>query len=230
MMKNMLTKLSATALTLATLDAPVVANAATTPTHSQSQSTTSRTISKTGTATHAPTTAQQGTTAKAPTATNTSVTTPKPNTQEVTGKAPAGAKVAIKDAQGHVLGSTTANSQGTFTAKLNDKLDPQQKLQIAVKNDGVTRKLAPVVAATKQATTLSVDRVTSNSTRVTGRATAGAKVTVRTQSGRTLASGYATSNGTFSTKLTQKVSTGTKLDVTASHSGYTTAVQAMMVQ
>ncbi|WP_373419600.1 Ig-like domain-containing protein [Bacillus sp. EAC] len=136
---------------------------------------------------------------------------------KVTGTAFADAQVKLQ-ANGKVIGTTTASKEGSFTVEI-----PVQKAgttinviasdsKLNVSNTQV--KVKDVVAPTKPV----VNQVDDNDMKVTGKAEAGTKVTVK--SGKTVV-GTADANyrGVFTVTLTKTLKAGTVLSVTSVDKG-----------
>ncbi|XXM71462.1 Ig-like domain-containing protein [Lysinibacillus sphaericus] len=135
------------------------------------------------------------------------------NDSVVSGKAEAGSSVTVK-AGTKTLGTTTATSKGTFSVKISKQKAGTILGVIATdraKNQSGTRMIT-VVDKTAPSTP-SVNRVDDNDLKVTGKAEAGSKVTVKVGK-KTLGTGMATSKGIFSVKIS-KQKANTKLFVTA---------------
>ncbi|WP_237682242.1 Ig-like domain-containing protein, partial [Heyndrickxia coagulans] len=133
------------------------------------------------------------------------------NQLTITGKAEAGAKVTIKRGK-TVLGTGTANSKGTYSVRIKSKQKAGTVLTAyatdkagntgAGKSFKVEDKTAPSAP--------SVNRFGDNQTTITGKAEAGAKVTIKR--GKTvLGTGTANSKGTFSIRIKSKQKAGTTL-------------------
>ena len=131
----------------------------------------------------------------------------------VTGKAEVGSTVEVK-ANGKLLGSSTAKSDGTFSVKISAQ-KAGTKLTVTAKDKAGNVSEATTVTV-KDATAPSkptVNEVTDKSTTVTGKADAGSTVEVKAN-GKLLGSSTAKSDGTFSVKIAAQKA-GTKLTVTA---------------
>ena len=134
-------------------------------------------------------------------------------TQTVTGKTEAGAKVTIKAGK-TTLGTATAKSNGSYSIKMK-KQKAGTSLSITAKDKaGNTSKAKKVTVKDKTAPSApSINKVTINSTKVTGKAEAGAKVTVKAGK-TTLGTATAKKNGSYSVKI-KKQKADTSLSVTA---------------
>ncbi|MEK4963221.1 Ig-like domain-containing protein [Weizmannia sp. FSL K6-3076] len=133
------------------------------------------------------------------------------NQTVITGKAEAGAKVTIKRGK-TVLGTRTASSKGSFSVRIKSKQKAGTVLTAyatdkagntgAGKSFKVEDKTAPSAP--------SVNRFGDNQTTITGKAEAGARVTIKR--GKTvLGTGTANSKGTFSIRIKSKQKAGTTL-------------------
>lgn len=135
----------------------------------------------------------------------------------VSGQGEAGSKVTVIDAGGALLGTTTVAANGTFSVTLNPPQTNGQVLQVtltdaagnASSNFAVTAKdtTAPVAPSNLL---LSADGLT-----LTGKAEAGARILVRSASGRTLGFDRAGIDGSFSITLNEAQKDGQSLDVNA---------------
>ncbi|WP_342399973.1 Ig-like domain-containing protein [Weizmannia sp. FSL W8-0676] len=133
------------------------------------------------------------------------------NQTVITGKAEAGSTVTIKSGK-TILGTATASSKGSFSVRIKSKQKAGTVLTAyatdkagntgAGKSFKVEDKTAPSAP--------SVNRFGDNQTTITGKAEAGAKVTIRR--GKTvLGTGTANSKGTFSIRIKSKQKAGTTL-------------------
>jgi len=150
-------------------------------------------------------------------------------TQTVTGKTEAGAKVTIKAGK-KTLGSATAKKNGSYSIKIK-KQKAGTSLSITAKDKaGNTSKAKKFTVKDKTAPSApSVNKVTTNSTKVTGKAEAGAKVTVKAGK-KTLGSATAKKNGSYSVKI-KKQKADTSLSVTAKDkAGNTSKVKKITVK
>ncbi|MDL5039756.1 Ig-like domain-containing protein [Heyndrickxia coagulans] len=133
------------------------------------------------------------------------------NQLTITGKAEAGAKVTIKHGK-TVLGTGTANSKGTYSVRIKSKQKAGTVLTAyATDKAGNTGAGKSFKVEDKTAPTApSVNRFGDNQTTITGKAEAGAKVTIKR--GKTvLGTGTANSKGTFSIRIKSKQKAGTTL-------------------
>lgn len=116
----------------------------------------------------------------------------------VEGKAEANAKVQIKDADGKVIGTGTANAQGEFKITLSSALKESQKATIIVEDAaGNTSKPLEIKSGYD---TIAPDKptaqVNAEGTSVTGTAEANAKIQI-TKDNKVIGSGVADENGKF---------------------------------
>jgi len=133
------------------------------------------------------------------------------NQTVITGKAEAGSTVTIKSGK-TILGTATASSKGSFSVRIKSKQKAGTVLTAyatdkagntsAGKSFKVEDKTAPSAP--------SVNRFGDNQTMITGKAEAGAKVTIKR--GKTvLGTGTASSKGSFSVRIKSKQKAGTVL-------------------
>ncbi|AOH55881.1 hypothetical protein ABE28_016080 [Peribacillus muralis] len=143
-----------------------------------------------------------------------SVNTVGDNTVKVTGKAEAGSSVTVKS-QSTVLGKANANSAGNFTVTMSKKQKAGTVLSItATDKAGNTSSIKTVTVADKTAPGKpTVDKVTTKTTIVTGKAEANSTVSIKV-SGKEIGSATATNKGTFSVRI-PKQKAGKNLYVTA---------------
>ncbi|MEZ0117633.1 UNVERIFIED_ORG: hypothetical protein ABRZ91_001590 [Heyndrickxia coagulans] len=133
------------------------------------------------------------------------------NQTTITGKAEAGAKVTIKRGK-TVLGTGTASSKGSFSVRIKSKQKAGTVLTAYATdkagNTGAGKSFKVVDKTAPSAP--SVNRFGDNQTTITGKAEAGAKVTIKR--GKTvLGTGTANSKGTFSIRIKSKQKAGTTL-------------------
>ncbi|KGT37336.1 peptidase M30, hyicolysin, partial [Heyndrickxia coagulans P38] len=153
------------------------------------------------------------------------------NQTTITGKAEAGAKVTIKRGK-TVLGTGTASSKGSFSVRIKSKqkagtvltayATDKSRNTSAGKSFKVEDKTAPSAP--------SVNRFGDNQTTITGKAEAGAKVTIKR--GKTLlGTGTASSKGSFSVRIKSKQKVGTVLTAYATDkAGNTSAGKSFKVE
>ncbi|WP_340371780.1 S8 family serine peptidase [Peribacillus sp. FSL E2-0218] len=143
-----------------------------------------------------------------------SVNTVGDNTVKVTGKAEAGSSVTVKN-RSTALGKANANSGGTFTVTLSKKQKAGTVLTIAATDKaGNTSPVKTMTVADKTAPGKpTVDKVTTKTTIVTGKAEANSTVSIKV-SGKVIGSATATNKGTFSVRI-PKQKAGKNLYVSA---------------
>ncbi|GIN85826.1 hypothetical protein J6TS2_22120 [Heyndrickxia sporothermodurans] len=132
---------------------------------------------------------------------------------KVTGKAEAGSKVTIKAGK-TTLGTATADKSGKFTVKIKKQKAGTKLTVTATDKAGNVSKAKTVTVIDKTPPKApTVNSVTGNTTKVTGKAEAGATITIK--AGKTkIGSGKADKNGKFSVKI-KKQKSGKILSVTA---------------
>ncbi|WP_151813279.1 Ig-like repeat protein Blp2 [Acinetobacter nosocomialis] len=115
------------------------------------------------------------------------------------GKTEANAKVQIKDADGKVIGSGTADAQGDFQITLSPALTESQKGTVVVEDAaGNTSKPVEIkpgfdsIAPDKPTAQINAD-----GTSVTGTAEANAKIEIKDATGKVIGTGTADANGKF---------------------------------
>jgi cell wall-associated protease len=135
--------------------------------------------------------------------------------KKITGIAETGAKVTVK-AGSTTLGSATADKTGSYSVTLKSAQKAGTKLAIfATDKAGNTSKTTYVTVLDKTAPSApTVNGVKDNDKKVTGKAEAGAKVTVKAGS-TTLGSATADKHGSYSVTLKSAQKAGTKLAVFA---------------
>ncbi|WP_285765489.1 S8 family serine peptidase [Peribacillus sp. SI8-4] len=143
-----------------------------------------------------------------------SVNTVGDNTVKVTGKAEAGSSVTVKN-RSTALGKANANSAGNYTVTMSKKQKAGTILSVtATDKAGNISPIKTVTVADKTAPGKpTVDKVTTKTTIVTGKAEANATMSIRA-SGKQIGSATATNKGTFSVRI-PKQKAGKNLYVTA---------------
>ncbi|WP_447501991.1 Ig-like repeat protein Blp2, partial [Acinetobacter pittii] len=126
----------------------------------------------------------------------------------VEGKAEANTKVQIKDADGKVIGTGTANAQGEFKITLSSALKVSQKATIIVEDAaGNTSKPLEIKSGYD---TIAPDKptaqVNAEGTSVTGTAEANAKIQI-TKDNKVIGSGVADENGKFTITISPALNT-----------------------
>lgn len=140
-----------------------------------------------------------------------------PDGNSVTGTAEANSTVTVKDANGTVLGSATADGDGNFTVTLDPVQDNSQVLSVTATDkagnvsppNGVQAPdlIAPDAPANLQ--------VSDNGTTVTGQAEPGSTVTITDANGSPLGDAETDSDGNFSVTLTTPQTNGEALTAVA---------------
>lgn len=126
----------------------------------------------------------------------------------IEGKAEANAKIQIKDADGKVIGTGTANAEGEFQITLSSALKDSQKATITVEDAaGNTSKPLEIKSGYD---TLAPDKptaqVNAEGTSVTGTAEANAKIQI-TKDNKVIGSGVADENGKFTITISPALNT-----------------------
>ncbi|MBJ9703933.1 Ig-like repeat protein Blp2 [Acinetobacter calcoaceticus] len=135
----------------------------------------------------------------------------------VEGKTEANAKVQIKDTDGKVIGTGTANAQGEFQITLSPALKDAQKATIVVEDAaGNTSKPLEIspnydsIAPDKP-----VAQINADGTTVTGTAEANAKIEVKDLSGKVIGSGTAGADGKFTISISPALTDNKHASVSA---------------
>lgn len=135
----------------------------------------------------------------------------------IEGKAEANAKVQIKDADGKVIGTATANAQGEFKITLSSALKESQKATIIVE-DVAGNKSKPL-EVTSGYDTLAPDKptaqVNAEGTSVTGTAEANAKIEIKNSADKVIGTGTADTNGKFTITISPALTDSLKGSVIA---------------
>lgn len=135
----------------------------------------------------------------------------------VSGSAEAGSRVAITDANGNLLGSTTVPDGGTFTLTLTAPQTNSQPLT-AIATDAAGNSSQPEIVNAGDTTAPGVPTelaITPDGAVVSGRAEPGSTVTITNASNQNVGSGIVDDNGNFSITLTTPQITGELLSATA---------------
>ncbi|WP_244490532.1 Ig-like domain-containing protein, partial [Heyndrickxia coagulans] len=152
------------------------------------------------------------------------------NQLTITGKAEAGAKVTIKRGK-TVLGTGTTSSKGTYSVRIKSKQKAGTVLTAyATDKAGNTSAGKSIKVEDKTAPTApTVNPFGDNQTTITGKAEAGAKVTIKR--GKTvLGTGTTSSKGTYSVRIKSKQKAGTVLTAYATDkAGNTSAGKSFKV-
>lgn len=134
----------------------------------------------------------------------------------VEGKAEANAKIQIKDADGKVIGTATANAQGEFQITLSPALKESQKATVVVEDAaGNTSKPLEITSGYD---TIAPDKPTAQinaeGTTITGTAEANAKVQI-TMGTKVIGTGTADADGKFTITISPALTDNNKATVTA---------------
>ncbi|MBJ8496198.1 Ig-like repeat protein Blp2 [Acinetobacter oleivorans] len=126
----------------------------------------------------------------------------------IEGKAEANAKIQIKDADGKVIGTGTANAEGEFQITLSSALKDSQKATVIVEDAaGNTSKPLEIKSGYD---TIAPDKptaqVNAEGTSVTGTAEANAKIQI-TKDNKVIGSGVADENGKFTITISPALNT-----------------------
>lgn len=134
----------------------------------------------------------------------------------VEGKAEANAKIQIKDADGKVIGTATANAQGEFQITLSPALKESQKATVIVE-DAAGNKSKPLEISIGY-DTIAPDKPTAQinaeGTTITGTAEANAKVQI-TIGTKVIGTGTADADGKFTITISPALTDNNKATVTA---------------
>ncbi|MDC4625030.1 Ig-like repeat protein Blp2 [Acinetobacter baumannii] len=135
----------------------------------------------------------------------------------IEGTAEANTKVYVKDADGNVIGTGTANAQGEFQITLSSALKDSQKATIIVEDAaGNTSKPLEIKSGYD---TLAPDKPTAqinaDGTTVTGTAEANAKIEIKNSAGKIIGTGTADANGKFTITISPALTDSSKGSVIA---------------
>ncbi|MDX7882935.1 Ig-like repeat protein Blp2 [Acinetobacter baumannii] len=133
------------------------------------------------------------------------------------GKTEPNAKVQIKDADGKVIGTGTANAQGEFQITLSSALKDSQKATIIVEDAaGNTSKPLEIKSGYD---TLAPDKptaqVNAEGTSVTGTAEPNAKIEIKNSADKVIGTGTADANGKFTITISPALTDSSKGSVIA---------------
>jgi len=138
----------------------------------------------------------------------------------VEGKTEANAKVQIKDTDGKVIGTGTANAQGEFQITLSSALKETQKATIIVE-DAAGNKSKPLEVISGY-DTVAPDKptaqVNAEGTSVTGTAEANAKIEIKNSADKVIGTGTADANGKFTITISPALTDSLKGSVVATDS------------
>ncbi|MCB2304413.1 Ig-like repeat protein Blp2 [Acinetobacter baumannii] len=135
----------------------------------------------------------------------------------IEGTAEANTKVYVKDADGNVIGTGTANAQGEFKITLSSALKDSQKATIIVEDAaGNTSKPLEIKSGYD---TLAPDKPTAqinaDGTTVTGTAEANAKIEIKNSADKIIGTGTADANGKFTITISSVLTVKDKAYVSA---------------
>ncbi len=135
----------------------------------------------------------------------------------IEGTAEANTKVYVKDADGNVIGTGTANAQGEFQVTLSSALKDSQKATIIVEDAaGNTSKPLEIKSGYD---TLAPDKPTAqinaDGTTVTGTAEANAKIEIKNSADKIIGTGTADANGKFTITISPALTDNKTADVIA---------------
>ncbi|HAV5583984.1 TPA: BapA prefix-like domain-containing protein [Acinetobacter baumannii] len=135
----------------------------------------------------------------------------------IEGTAEANTKVYVKDADGNVIGTGTANAQGEFQITLSSALKDSQKATIIVEDAaGNTSKPLEIKSGYD---TLAPDKPTAqinaDGTTVTGTAEANAKIEIKNSADKIIGTGTADANGKFTITISSVLTVKDKAYVSA---------------
>lgn len=135
----------------------------------------------------------------------------------IEGKAEANAKIQIKDADGKVIGTGTANVEGEFQITLSSALKDSQKATVIVEDAaGNTSKPLEIKSGYD---TIAPDKptaqVNADGTSVTGTAEPNAKIEIKNSADKVIGTGTADANGKFTIAISPALTDNNKVKVTA---------------
>ncbi|WP_202742973.1 Ig-like repeat protein Blp2 [Acinetobacter calcoaceticus] len=135
----------------------------------------------------------------------------------IEGTAEANTKVYVKDTDGKVIGTGTANAQGEFQITLSSALKESQKATIIVE-DAAGNKSKPL-EVTSGYDTVAPDKptaqVNAEGTSVTGTAEANAKIEIKNSADKVIGTGTADANGKFTITISPALTDSLKGSVIA---------------
>lgn len=135
----------------------------------------------------------------------------------VEGQTEPNAKVQIKDADGKVIGTGTANAQGEFQITLSLALKESQKATVVVEDAaGNTSKPLEISPSYDSiAPDKPVAQINTDGTTVTGTTEANAKVEIKDTTGKVIGTGTADANGKFTITISPALTDNKTAKVTA---------------
>ena len=134
----------------------------------------------------------------------------------IEGKAEANAKIQIKDADGKVIGTGTANAQGEFQITLSSALKESQKATIIAEDaaGNISKPLEISIGYDTIAPDKPTAQINADGTTVTGTAEANAKIEI-TIGTKVIGTGTADANGKFTITISPALTDNNKANVTA---------------
>ncbi|KHN66288.1 adhesin [Acinetobacter calcoaceticus] len=134
----------------------------------------------------------------------------------VEGKAEANAKIQIKDADGKVIGTATANVQGEFQITLSPALKESQKATVVVEDaaGNTSKPLEISIGYDTIAPDKPTAQINADGTTITGTAEANAKVQI-TIGTKVIGTGTADADGKFTITISPALTDNNKATVTA---------------
>ncbi|AQZ83850.1 adhesin [Acinetobacter calcoaceticus] len=134
----------------------------------------------------------------------------------VEGKAEANAKIQIKDADGKVIGTATANAQGEFQITLSPALKESQKATVIVEDaaGNTSKPLEISIGYDTIAPDKPTAQINAEGTTITGTAEANAKVQI-TIGTKVIGTGTADADGKFTITISPALTDNNKATVTA---------------
>ncbi|MZY06207.1 BapA prefix-like domain-containing protein [Acinetobacter pittii] len=135
----------------------------------------------------------------------------------VEGQTEPNAKVQIKDADGKVIGTGTANAQGEFQITLSPALKESQKATVVVEDAaGNTSKPLEVSPSYDSiAPEKPIAQINADGTTVTGTTEANAKVEIKDTTGKVIGTGTADANGKFTITISPALTDNKHASVSA---------------
>ncbi|NUF10383.1 Ig-like repeat protein Blp2 [Acinetobacter oleivorans] len=135
----------------------------------------------------------------------------------IEGKAEANAKIQIKDADGKVIGTGTANAEGEFQITLSSALKDSQKATVIVEDAaGNTSKPLEIKSGYDTiAPDKPIAQVNAEGTTVTGTAEANAKIEIKNSADKVIGTGTADANGKFTITISPALTDNKTADVIA---------------
>ncbi|MEI1679822.1 Ig-like repeat protein Blp2 [Acinetobacter baumannii] len=135
----------------------------------------------------------------------------------IEGTAEANTKVYVKDADGKVIGTGTANAQGEFQITLSSALKDSQKATIIVEDaaGNTSKPLEIKVGYDTIAPDKPTAQINADGTTVTGTAEASAKIEIKDTTGKVIGTGTADANGKFTITISPALTDNKTAKVTA---------------